>query len=180
MQTRHSKNIVMSLELQICINWYICDHNGPQMYTGFTIIFNRLHSGDTLFHSTCKDLTQPSEIEESTLRHCEQLTQEHQEGHRGENHWDNHQDLNCLKPLWKKKTSKFKKTNLALRFYLWETAVYVNPLLWKYGHRSQSLPVSLVDEHNQVPVKLSNLQLYHRSEFSNPSQTHQDLKDCTW
>lgn len=36
----------------------------------------------TLFHSTvtCKDLTQPSEVEESTLRHGEQLTQEHQEG----------------------------------------------------------------------------------------------------
>lgn len=36
----------------------------------------------TLFHSsvTCKDLTQPSEVEEPAFRHGEELTKEHQEG----------------------------------------------------------------------------------------------------
>lgn len=38
-------------------------------------------------------------------------------------------------------------------------------------------PVSLEDAHNQLPVKLSNLQLYHRSEFSRPSHSHQDFKE---
>lgn len=48
---------------------------------------------------------------------------------------------------------------------------------WKYPKLNCCLPVSLEDAHNQVPVKLSNLQLYHRSEFSMPSHTHQDFKD---
>lgn len=48
---------------------------------------------------TCKDLTQPGEVEESALGHGEQLTQEHQEGDGGEDHRENHQDLHCLEPL---------------------------------------------------------------------------------
>lgn len=55
----------------------------------------------TFFHSnvTCKDLTQASEVKESTLRHGEQLSQEHHEGDGGEDHRENHQDLHRLKPL---------------------------------------------------------------------------------
>ena len=47
-----------------------------------SLLFNGLHAGGTLFHSTvtCKDLTKPSEVEKSTLRHGEQLTQEDQKG----------------------------------------------------------------------------------------------------
>lgn len=33
------------------------------------------------------------------------------------------------------------------------------------------------DAHNQVPVELSNLQLYHRSEFSMPSHCHHDFEE---
>lgn len=35
--------------------------------------------------------------------------------------------------------------------------------------------VSWADAHNQVPVSLSNLQLYQRSELSVPSQAHHDF-----
>ncbi len=49
--------------------------------------------------------------------------------------------------------------------------------IWTYTKWICCLPVSLEDAHNQVPVKLSNLQLYHRSEFSMPSHTHQDFKE---
>lgn len=42
---------------------------------------------------------------------------------------------------------------------------------------NRASPASLEDAHSQVPVKLSNLQLYHRSEFSMPSHSHQDFKD---
>lgn len=53
------------------------------------------HSGTIfckLLHSTvtCKDLTQSGEVEETAPRHGEQQTQEHQEGDRWEDHWENH------------------------------------------------------------------------------------------
>lgn len=47
----------------------------------------------------CEDLTQSSEVEESSLGHGEQLAQEHQKGDRGENHREDHKDLHRLKPL---------------------------------------------------------------------------------
>lgn len=72
------------------LTWSLC--------TGFNSTL--LHSSDT-----CEDLTQSSEVEESSLGHGEQLAQEHQKGDRGENHGEDHQDLHRLKPLWKKKTS---------------------------------------------------------------------------
>lgn len=42
---------------------------------------------------------------------------------------------------------------------------------------SQHPPVSLEDAHSHDPVKLSNLQLYHRSDFRMPSHSHHDCKD---
>lgn len=45
------------------------------------------------------------------------------------------------------------------------------------SHVRNYLPVSLEDVHNQVPVELSNLQLYHRSELSMSSHTHQGFKE---
>lgn len=76
----------------------VCKRKGHHFSNGR---ITQRHVCGALFHSTvtCKDLTQPSEVEESTLRHGEQLAEEHQEGDRGEDHRENHQDLNCLKPL---------------------------------------------------------------------------------
>lgn len=84
-----STNILNSLCCcSTTLRWSLC--------TGF---------GSTLLHSTdtCEDLTQSSEVEESSLGHGEQLAQEHQERHRGEDHGQDHQDLHRLQPLWKKK-----------------------------------------------------------------------------
>lgn len=72
---------------QQLLRWSLC--------TGFNSTL--LHSSDT-----CEDLTQSSEVEESSLGHGEQLAQEHQKGDRGENHGEDHKDLHRLKPLWKK------------------------------------------------------------------------------
>lgn len=91
---RSSTNIVNSLiglflnkQQQLILRWCLC--------TG---------SNSTLSHSsdTCEDLTQSSEVEESSLGHGKQLAQEHQKGDRGENHGEDHQDLHRLEPLWKK------------------------------------------------------------------------------
>lgn len=48
---------------------------------------------------TCENLTQPSEIEEASFRHGEELAHEDQEGHRGEGYRQHHQDLDRLEPL---------------------------------------------------------------------------------
>lgn len=42
-----------------------------------------------------------------------------------------------------------------------------------FGSIHLFLPVSLVDVHNQVPVELSSLQLYQRSDSFDSSHTHQ-------
>lgn len=39
------------------------------------------------------------------------------------------------------------------------------------------VPVSLEDAHSHVSVKLSNLQLYQRSEFSRPPHSHHDWEE---
>lgn len=117
----------------------------------------------TLLHSsdTCEDLTQSGEVEESSLGHGEQLAQEHQKGDRGENHGEDHQDLHRLQPLWEKKKTSLNSgvTCILWRLFFWFCFV---------------LPVSLEDAHSHVPVKLSNLQLYHRSEFFRLPHSHQD------
>lgn len=91
---------------------FVLHQQTPPILGGLII---QRHVGGALFRSTvtCKDLTKPSEVEESTLRHGEQLTQEHQEGDRGEDHRENHQDLHCLKPLWERKTFPHLKTSLS-------------------------------------------------------------------
>lgn len=61
-------------------------------FTGFSSTL--LNSADT-----CKDLTQSSEVEESSLGHGEELAQEHQKGDGGEDHGEDHQHLHRLKPL---------------------------------------------------------------------------------
>lgn len=64
-------------------------------FTGFSGTL--LNSADT-----CEDLTQSSEVEESSLGHGEELAQEHQKGDRGEDHGEDHQHLHRLKPLYKR------------------------------------------------------------------------------
>lgn len=129
--------------------------------------------GSTLLHFTitCKDLTQSSEIEKPTLGHGEELTQEHQKRDGGEDHGEDHQDLHSLKPLWK--TIPTYMITLSSHISL----VYVKPLWWRCAKWNCALPVSLEDEQSQLPVKLSNLQLYQRSEFSMPPHSHQDFKE---
>lgn len=48
---------------------------------------------------TCKGLAEASEVEESSLGHGDQLTQEHQEGDGGEDHGEDHEGLDRLQPV---------------------------------------------------------------------------------
>lgn len=73
---------------QLILRW-------PLFFTGFSSTL--LNSADT-----SEDLTQSSEVEESSLGHGEELAQEHQKGDGGEDHGEDHQHLHRLKPLYKR------------------------------------------------------------------------------
>lgn len=49
---------------------------------------------------TGKCLADAGEVKESSFRHGEELSQEYQEWNGGENHRQDHQNLDSLKPLW--------------------------------------------------------------------------------
>lgn len=85
----------------------------------------------TLSHSsdTCEDLTQSSEVEESSLGHGEQLAQEHQKGDRGENHGEDHEDLHRLQPLWEKTSLNSGVTCLLWRLFF--CFVWFYQFLWR-------------------------------------------------
>lgn len=55
---------------------------------------------------TCKGLAEASEVKESSFGQRDELTQKHQEGDGGEDHWEDHEGLDRLQPVLERRRSE--------------------------------------------------------------------------